>query len=850
MAGGRKRASEACNFCRRRKIKCNGAHPTCVNCQIYDQDCVYEPVGENDKEIGRRRHRAAKRKQSVPVRHSDTRLPSDGARGSRSRSRSSSLGRQHHDQDSEPDFPAQESIKRPATRAATRAATRTTSTPSRSSSSRSTPAAVEGRVARILMSANGVSSYHSRTSTLYDDNALERTSDHNSLARPPVSEEWIERGLVAEAARQRQLEELNLRRGKLDFDGVDPELGMHLLAIHWNRQHHSFLSTYRPAFMRDMACGGPYFSKLLLNAIFFGAAKFSPRLQLRKDPDDVRTAGWMFRGRVRELLGSALDRSSITTIQALLQMTTSLFALGDERSAAWLYAGLAFRMIIDLGMHVDLSRTGVCLSDEDLEIRRRVFWAAFVIDKMQSLYQGRPASLRDTDVLVPIKFLDTYEELEYWQPFAYSARTSDYPGSPAHSVSTFAALCKLSLVMSDILSSIYTERSVDQTPATLSRTLETLQCKLDGWKRALPEHIQLDKTGPDDLTAFPAPHVFSLHAMHNVLVILLHRPFLAEGHLFSTSRSMLVDSFMKCAIAASNICNILRAYHRAFSIRHAPYLMSYATYVAATIIVRIAAKRRAESSVHSNLATCLAVFKENQETNFAVRKAAMVIETLMKRLGVVVDEVPANILSLHVVDTPPMASSVDVRHHTGRSSSDGAGADAGSGAAPSLGPLRPGAPAHHELSFPPQPSGPDLGSFPQATAAANGIACPSNSEWFDIEGIIQSFLQDASSGPSRPLASFEHARGIQAAAQPEPRSYQNLFGLAAAAAAETASPSPVSLSVPAPVDSVSSFPPSAPWGQALRDGQMTSAFAPIDDDPLFGFNNTFPFAMNGGSFPA
>jgi hypothetical protein len=172
------------------------------------------------------------------------------------------------------------------------------------------------------------------------------------------------------------MEEINYREGKLDFDGVDPELGMHLLSLHWNRQHHSFLITYRPAFMRDMACAGPYFSKLLLNAIYFGSAKFSTRPEVRRDPDDVRTAGWQYRERVRELLGSSLDRGDITTIQALLQMTNSLFALGDERSAAWLYSGLAFRMLIDLGMHVDLTSTGR-FSDEDLEIRRRVFWGAF-----------------------------------------------------------------------------------------------------------------------------------------------------------------------------------------------------------------------------------------------------------------------------------------------------------------------------------------------------------------------------------------------------------------------------------------------------------------------------------------
>jgi hypothetical protein len=143
---------------------------------------------------------------------------------------------------------------------------------------------------------------------------------------------------------------------------------MHLLSLHWNRQHHSHLITYRPTFMRDMACQGPYFSKLLLNAIYFGSCKFSPR-------EELKGIHQQFRQRVRELLGDALDRSEITTIQAMLVMTNSLFALGDERSAAWVYAGIAFRMTIDLGLNVDQHVQR--LSEEDLEIRRRVFWGAF-----------------------------------------------------------------------------------------------------------------------------------------------------------------------------------------------------------------------------------------------------------------------------------------------------------------------------------------------------------------------------------------------------------------------------------------------------------------------------------------
>ena len=154
---------------------------------------------------------------------------------------------------------------------------------------------------------------------------------------------------------------------------------MHLLTSHWHRLHHSFLITYRPAFMRDMSSAGPYFSKLLLNAIYFGASKFTCRIEVRSNPADVRTAGWAFRQRFKELLVSEIERSKITTIQALLIMTRSLFALGEEKSAAWLYAGMAFRMAIDLGLHVDGANPPNTqhLNAEDLEIRRRVFWAAF-----------------------------------------------------------------------------------------------------------------------------------------------------------------------------------------------------------------------------------------------------------------------------------------------------------------------------------------------------------------------------------------------------------------------------------------------------------------------------------------
>ncbi|KEF62000.1 uncharacterized protein A1O9_03572 [Exophiala aquamarina CBS 119918] len=436
------------------------------------------------------------------------------------------------------------------------------------------------------------------------------------------------------------MEVINFRNGKLDFDGVEPDLGMHLLNLHWNRQHHSFLITYRPAFMRDMACNGPYFSKILLNAIFYGSSKFSTRLELRKDPNDVRTAGWKFRQRVRELLGNALDGSEITTIQALLVMANSLFALGDERSAAWLYSGLAFRMIIDLGMHAEAATLSSVrsLSHEDHEIRRRVFWGAFVVDKIMSLYQGRPVSLQEADTSVPISFLDKFEENEDWKPFAYGS--DSYPnhnGGPAYSVSTFTALCELSKIMNQILNSIYAERIFDRSSRDLSQMLDDLHSRMENWNHSLAPHLQFDPLMPRSV--MPPPHVLSLAAMYNVLLILLHRPFVADGHLYNTARSISVNSLLTCATAATQIVRLLRVYDTVYSVRRAPYLISYATYVSATIHVRIASKRSSSSDAHRSLSTCIGVLAINQETNWAARRAKTIVEGLMKRLGVQISSV-------------------------------------------------------------------------------------------------------------------------------------------------------------------------------------------------------------------
>jgi hypothetical protein len=155
--------------------------------------------------------------------------------------------------------------------------------------------------------------------------------------------------------------------------------------------------------------------------------------------------------------------------------------------------------------------------------------------------------------------------------------------------------------------------------------------------------------------------------MYNVLMILSHRPFVADGHLYGTSRAKIVDSFMSCATTADDIVQLLRAYDKAFSVRGAPYLISHAAYVAATIHASIAAKRGPGSQAQYNLETCLVVFRENQETNWNVRRAYATVQNLMKELGVAspsLDEIQIDrdVTGSSHTRTPDLTSSRTIGH--------------------------------------------------------------------------------------------------------------------------------------------------------------------------------------------
>ncbi|PVH70630.1 hypothetical protein DL98DRAFT_436646 [Cadophora sp. DSE1049] len=478
--------------------------------------------------------------------------------------------------------------------------------------------------------------YHGPTSALFDETSQPHESLSAEDCAPSADVPGTQCSLVAETSKQRmkclcQLEAINFSSNLLDFDGIEPELGMQLLSLYWSRQLHAGLAVYRPAFMRDMACGGPYFSKLLLNAMYYSVSKHSSCLSIRRDITDRDSAGWSFRQRFRELLRDEFDKSKITTIQALLIMASSLFTRCDERSTSWLYAGNAFNMVTDMGLHATSSYCRKT-SAEESEIHRRVFWSAYMIDKIQCLYQGRHPSLRIVDTDTALIFADDYEELERFDHVSFC---DPKHSAPSYTISMFKALCELSVIMERIHSKIYAVSYLTKPFDDGISDSRSLYSDLKAWRKNLLPHLDFMASSSQNN---PLPYNLSMLAVYNVLVILTHRLLLSDKGSVSSSPTQNTEALNACMTAANEITKILQVYEGLYNPSSATFALSYATYISAKVHLHVLAYPGSHTSTLDSLRICLKALDQQQHLYSASIRAMAMTKKLMTRTGVNADE--------------------------------------------------------------------------------------------------------------------------------------------------------------------------------------------------------------------
>lgn len=355
--------------------------------------------------------------------------------------------------------------------------------------------------------------------------------DHSSgdfWSNPPLAADETDGGFKS-AARDRLISLAALSRQReiilcsnpsmttnIDFDGVPMNMAMHLLDLHWNRLHLIYLQTYRPAIMDSLINNGPYVSKLLLNAIYLQSSLYSNRKGLKMDAQDPQTTGMAFYKRFKTLVVECIDQPSMPTVVALLICGACLVPYG-KHNAGWVYSGMAYRMMVDLGYHLNIPKTPeegakFGLSATDIEIRRRVYWGAYVSDKYQSLFLGRPPTVRESDSNTPQEYLDSIDEMAQWTPYIDPEAQPPTLGSPAYrprpcyALSTFQSLLRLSMIAAQVIDNLYSVKSATTPQSILLQKKRELTAQLTHWNDNLPAHLRFD---PDKDNTLP-PHQLNL----------------------------------------------------------------------------------------------------------------------------------------------------------------------------------------------------------------------------------------------------------------------------------------------------------------------------------------------------
>lgn len=103
-----------------------------------------------------------------------------------------------------------------------------------------------------------------------------------------------------------------------------------------------------------------------------------------------------FNDAIHSIQGVLTDESSILSLQAVVSVQLLLISMLRYNAASRL-EGLAVRMAFHLGLH----RCPVQLSTfpkEEVELRQRLFWSIYCIDRYISIRLGVPLAIRDTDI--------------------------------------------------------------------------------------------------------------------------------------------------------------------------------------------------------------------------------------------------------------------------------------------------------------------------------------------------------------------------------------------------------------------------------------------------------------------
>ncbi|KAI8065137.1 fungal-specific transcription factor domain-containing protein [Gongronella butleri] len=287
--------------------------------------------------------------------------------------------------------------------------------------------------------------------------------------------------------------------------------------------------------------------------------------------------------KVNSLLDIVAKRSRISTIQSLILLTLFVEPPSSDPGDAsyWFMTGVTIRMAQDLGLHRSSSNWRI--PEEEVELRRRIWFAIYLMDRWVTAELGRPISIHDHDFDVELPSIheigssrvkDTSERS--FVPEIIRQTDQDI-ANKTDLYSEFCYSATLVRIFGQVLIRLHSPMSKRIPIPQNQKLVPIFDQSLKNWKLSLPDHLSYDLADPTRQSAEAA----TLFLSYNCILLLLYRPFIVPSEI--EHANFAFRALGVCTMAASNILSVTESMDISSLVR-IPWTISIFSIFQASII--------------------------------------------------------------------------------------------------------------------------------------------------------------------------------------------------------------------------------------------------------------------------
>lgn len=316
---------------------------------------------------------------------------------------------------------------------------------------------------------------------------------------------------------------------------------------------------HRPTFEKGLQSGLHYRDSGFATVVLLVCATASrhstdPRV-LAGPSTATRSCGWKWYNQVELLSSSLMTPATLYDLQAYC-LALEFFRGNAAPQNCWTLVGIAIRLAQDVGAH--RSKTfGSKPRSVEAELWKRAWWILVMNDRDTSAAAGRPCITHDEfhDVALPTECDD-----EFWDHPDPEKAWKQPPGVPCK-VAYFNSYMKQNQILAHILYLLYCigkpkhMYGVPDPEEWEPKIVAELDSSLNRWVDTIPQHLRWN---PEQRNRDWRRQSISLYAQYYFLQIWIHRQFISSGSPSDLKHvNVSYPSLAICTNAARACCHLI-----------------------------------------------------------------------------------------------------------------------------------------------------------------------------------------------------------------------------------------------------------------------------------------------------